>query len=63
MAINDLKEDDLNVVNIIEKEIATGIMTPNEGRTLRNRDVITDPNMDAFYFRNLTPIDPPKTTN
>ena len=63
MAINDLKEDDLNVVNIIEKEIATGIMTPNEGRTLRNRDAVTDPNMDAFYFRNLTPIDPPKTTN
>jgi HK97 family phage portal protein len=61
MAINDLKEDDLNVVNIIEKEIATGIMTPNEGRELRNRDMMADPLMDSFYFRNLTPIDQPKT--
>ena len=57
MSIHDLKEDDKNVVEILEMEIRSGIRTPNEARLLRNMDPSTDPNADLLYIGNLRPLD------
>jgi HK97 family phage portal protein len=53
-----LKGDTLKEVQAIKEGIATGILTPNEGRAIRNMAPSKQDGMDAFYLptNNMQPV-------
>jgi len=56
-----LKSDTLKEVQAIREGIATGILTPNEGREIRNMPRSRQEGMDDFYLpgNNLSPVGEP----
>ena len=58
--VQSLKQDEKEQVEILAKEIESGIISPNEAREIRGREKITDPLMDKIYLKgNLRPLDEP----
>lgn len=53
-----LRGDALKEINAIRAAIATGVMTPNEGRSIRNMPRSTEPDADRLWmpFNNLWPM-------
>jgi HK97 family phage portal protein len=58
--IQSLKQDEKEQVEILAKEIESGILSPNEAREIRGREKSKDPLMDKIYIKgNLRPLDEP----
>ena len=59
-----LRGDALKEINAIRAAIATGVMTPNEGRSIRNMERSAEPNADRLWmpWNNLWPLgsEPPQ---
>jgi HK97 family phage portal protein len=60
-----LRGDRLKEVQAIREAISTGLMTPNEGRSVLNMPRSSEDGMDAFYMptNNMTPVGAPDDTS
>jgi HK97 family phage portal protein len=60
-----LRGDALKEINAIRAAIATGVLSPNEGRAIQNRERSTEPDADRLWmpYNNLSPLGSPPDTN